>query len=99
MSKKELERLNYLKGDIRNQRELRKKWKKEREEINQKLIELNYELAKKGVTKKMRKAWEEKMRIYKDKNKEYEKLKKSIKHCKPDEYERRIKEICKKLKY
>jgi len=34
-----------------------------------------------------------------DKNKEYEKLKRKIKNCKPDEYERRIKEICKKLKY
>ena len=34
-----------------------------------------------------------------DKNKEYERLKKKIKNCKPDEYEQRIKDICKKLKY
>jgi len=34
-----------------------------------------------------------------NRDKEYEKLKKSIKNCEPDEYERRVKEICKKLKY
>ena len=34
-----------------------------------------------------------------NKDTEYEKLKKEIKNCKPDEYEKRIKEICDKLKY
>jgi len=34
-----------------------------------------------------------------NKDKEYEGLKKKIKNCEPDEYEQRIKEICKKLKY
>jgi len=60
MSKKELlERLNYLKEDIRKQRELRKKWQKEKEEINQKIKELYYELAKKGITKeRVDKQWE-----------------------------------------
>ncbi len=34
-----------------------------------------------------------------NKNKEYEKLKKKIKDCKPDEYEKAIRELCKRLNY
>ena len=34
-----------------------------------------------------------------DKNKEYEKLKKKIKDCKPDEYEKAIRELCKRINY
>ena len=30
---------------------------------------------------------------------EYEELKKKIKDCKPEKYEKSIKEICKKIKY
>jgi len=35
----------------------------------------------------------------KNKDEEYERLKKKIKDCKPEEYEKSIKEICKKIKY
>jgi len=35
----------------------------------------------------------------KSKDIEYERLKKKIKDCKPEEYEKSIKEICKKIKY
>ena len=35
----------------------------------------------------------------KSEDKEYERLKKQIKDCKPEEYEEAIKEICKKLNY
>ena len=35
----------------------------------------------------------------KNKDEEYEKLKKKIKDCKPEKYEEAIKEICKKLNY
>ena len=35
----------------------------------------------------------------KNKDKEYEKLKKQIKDCKPEKYEEAIKEICKKFNY
>ena len=35
----------------------------------------------------------------KSKDEEYERLKKKIKDCKPEEYEKSIKEICKKIKY
>ena len=38
-------------------------------------------------------------RIIMTKDEEYEKQKKQIKNCKPGEYEKRIKEICKKIKY
>ena len=35
----------------------------------------------------------------KNKDEEYERLKKKIKDCKPEKYEEAIKEICKKLNY
>jgi len=35
----------------------------------------------------------------KNKDEEYERLKKKIKDCKPEKYEKSIKEICKKIKY
>ena len=35
----------------------------------------------------------------KNKNEEYERLKKKIKDCKPEKYEEAIKEICKKFNY
>ena len=35
----------------------------------------------------------------KNKDEEYERLKKKIKDCKPEKYEEAIKEICKKIKY
>ena len=35
----------------------------------------------------------------KSEDKEYERLKKQIKNCKPEKYEKAIKEICKKLNY
>lgn len=31
--------------------------------------------------------------------KEYERLKKELKDCEPNEYEKKIKDICKKIKY
>jgi len=34
-----------------------------------------------------------------NKNKDYEKLKKKIKDCKPSEYERAIRDLCKRLNY
>ena len=35
----------------------------------------------------------------KSEDEEYERLKKKIKDCKPEKYEKSIKEICKKLNY
>jgi len=35
----------------------------------------------------------------KNKDEEYERLKKKIKDCKPEKYEEAIKEICEKIKY
>ena len=35
----------------------------------------------------------------KNKDEEYERLKNKIKDCKPEKYEKSIKEICKKLNY
>ena len=35
----------------------------------------------------------------KNKDEEYERLKKKIKDCKPEEYEKAIKKICKKVNY
>ena len=35
----------------------------------------------------------------KSKDEGYERLKKKIKDCKPEKYEKSIKEICKKIKY
>ena len=35
----------------------------------------------------------------KSKDEEYERLKKKIKDCKPEKYEKAIKKICKKLNY
>jgi len=35
----------------------------------------------------------------KSKDEEYERLKKKIKDCKPEKYEKAIKKLCKKIKY